>query len=446
MCAVLLAGSATGGTIQYNASRKNKTVEVATTPDSPGTLPRYILDSPDYALGGYQPAGSDVPSVSPATDRSSFYVRAPEDAFFIMRSAAGEHGQQSTAGRTVSVGTGTGVLRQIRGQWSIDARLSRSAVTAYGYGTIAEATLDALSRLRLDDEQLDLASFPSSYRVIPVENVDRVFLTYMPAKSGPFPLMLLVQETESYFDDLLRNARPVSRGERRYFVTELRGDGPEEIRTNVVWRLDESTAIRISASGPSATVLDLADAVRLATPDEWELVEAAAPLIAEPRDTTKDTLLSGTLDDGTPWDLSSKSRPKNATCHTVQLNSGSIDEGECVPDSATGPIRFASVATIAGQPIVFGITSRTSEDSNVVRVLDASGNEVGQDTTTDQDALDGRAFAIPLDADATGPFTVEVYDFDRDWYVSTYDDRDADLPYIKPGSQPLASTVVDRAP
>ena len=108
----------------------------------------------------------------------------------------------------------------------------------------------------------------------------------------------------------------------------------------------------------------------------------------------------------------------------------------------SGPIRFAKATEVAGVPFVFGLATAESADGYVVRVVDANGDELSQDTTYEQEARDGYSFAVPLPNDAVGPFTVELYDFDREWYDSTFDDRDGGLPYLKPGSSKIASTTV----
>jgi hypothetical protein len=151
---------------------------------------------------------------------------------------------------------------------------------------------------------------------------------------------------------------------------------------------------------------------------------------------TREVLLDGVLDDGTAWELVSYPTAVNTSCHVVNFISGPTNVESCVSDSATGPFRLVTATEASGVPFVFGLVGTGSEDSNVLRVLDAHGTEVAQNTR------DGRVFAIPLPKDAVGPFTIELYDFDREWYDSTFDDRDGDVPYLKPGSAKIASTRV----
>lgn len=209
----------------------------------------------------------------------------------------------------------------------------------------------------------------------------------------------------------------------------------------VSWSVEGSIWANLDAATSPEKLLALADTVTEATTSEWAAA-LAKDVQPGPPDPTQATLVDGTLDDGTAWALASDAKPSGAACHTVVLNSGDIHVGSCISNDSKGPFRMAKATDAKGAPIVFGITSITSEDSNVIRILDATGAEVGQDTTTDQTALDGRAFAIPLDPTAKGPFTVELYDFDREWYVASSDSREGDLPYLKPGSPLLATATV----
>jgi hypothetical protein len=75
----------------------------------------------------------------------------------------------------------------------------------------------------------------------------------------------------------------------------------------------------------------------------------------------------------------------------------------------------------------------------VVRITDAAGDVVAEDVTLDQRNFTGRAFGLALPSDSVAPFTVELFDYDREWYQSG--DQLPDT-YIRPGAKPLATAIV----
>jgi hypothetical protein len=111
----------------------------------------------------------------------------------------------------------------------------------------------------------------------------------------------------------------------------------------------------------------------------------------------------------------------------------------CIPANDSGPFRLLHARRVGDETLVFGVDAPDPRDNHVVRVIDAEGDIVAEDVTTDATGVDGRAFALTLPADSVAPFTVELYDFDREWFTAGETVPDS---FVRPGSAPIASNTV----
>jgi hypothetical protein len=86
--------------------------------------------------------------------------------------------------------------------------------------------------------------------------------------------------------------------------------------------------------------------------------------------------------------------------------------------------------------------SEWKAENQVVRVTDAEGDVVGEVVAYDQRLLKGRAFAFPLDKESVGPFTVELFDFDRTWYSENFDKNNEYDSFVSDEAEPILQLPV----
>ena len=417
-------------------SPSSRTVKVvANRPQQ--TLARLALHTPTYRLlnfGSYQ-------SNEPNGRLSGVHVRNGVDWFDVdvSRQADDASGPGSTE---LAIGVSSGRLYQEPTSWHITWDVGGKHLTAYGLGTVTPKTISTLALASVHPDGIGFTSLPSGYIAtdLPI-GVEGYGATYSTGRKNVADVSLEVQTHGPFAADYFA-AEQVQRGTRSYSINTYkdhkdRGLNSESFRT-VSW-LDGPMLVQVSGWIPSAELLNLADTVAPASPQEWaDMIELDGKLAAP----SVFSLLDGSLD-ATSWEFLSHVRTDGARCQPVEFVVGTTTSTQsCAPDSSDGPVRLLQATRVEGSLVVYGLTDADGSDSYVIRVIDeATNEEVAEDVTQDELQIAARAFVLPLDAGATGPFTVEVYEFERQWFIDNHDTR-TDNSYLRPDSDPVESATV----
>jgi hypothetical protein len=325
-------------------------------------------------------------------------------------------------------------------RWTVDEK----SIVGYGglYGSAKAEVLVALGQIRVLNDKLLFERGTSKFSAVALEqdpNQYGVALTGI--KNRAEQLNYSVQIDPSYAADYLANLKFIKRGNRTYYLLPASGGFSQ-----VSFRFG-TASVYVSGQVTQDRLLDFADTIREATPKEWEMVRERRfenePTAEEiPSD---NLLVDGQLDEDNRASANFElvvpppDEQKQKDCVTVVFTVKEQNKTSCIDKNSTEQFRLLETFTADGVTVVYGVDAPDERDNHVVRVTDAAGDVVAEDVTLDQRNFSGRAFGLALPNDSVAPFTVELFDYDREWYQSGEELPDT---YVRPGSRPLATAIV----
>jgi hypothetical protein len=441
--AALSVVGVTGGVVHQLALRPTPSpVDVVVQADAAAAEPRLVLRAPGFTAESYLPAVM----MTPAIDRpDTIYLRNGSRSFYVSISTPGSSFvfPEGSTKRSVAVGSAPGTLVQFNRGWSLDWTVDGVLLRGSGRRPPTDADLDVMGAVRTTSERnLSTAGpFPHGFSATLVERQEGGYLIGYrrdASDSGP-DYSLSVRPSPPFVEDFFEDQKIVERGGRRYAIESYDGKMAGPLLGAAV--TFEVGPFVVSVFGPSTadSVLGIAEQVREATLEEWAEVQSLRMDSSGP--SRPPALVDGDVD-GTPFSLTSP-RAASGVCPKVIFRAEGTVLDECLPASGASEFRLLSSTVVKGRTVVFGV-SPSAGDNQVIRIVDAAGDVVAEDVTVDQDLIDGRAFAVDIPADAVAPFTAELYDFDRSWYVEADPEPDS---FVRPGADRLESkTVPDPAP
>jgi hypothetical protein len=452
------------------ANHQNEKKKVVTKSTQQTDIPRLVMKSPGLRLSSYWPSSQSVHEFPNVT---RFHVRNGNEWFNLqLGTSFASNGPPSKEFKIRNV---DGVVRIEPSSWNVSWRIGELPISANGmFGNfpapnvgagpeISTHIQEAISAVSISNGILASTELPHGFKAIKMEGeFEGYSLSYVNAKLRSPPrrwtntapsittdsdlIQLHVSRGEPWvFEDYYTHAKVIHRDGRTYYLSE----GPNENAAGTIqlsgisWAVKKHVIADISSDPgrySAEELLSLADSVGSPSAEQWRDVEQMTQLIdslsAEKR---WEVLAEGAID-STEYALVANKRESGATCQTVELRWDESKVGACIEDSTLGLFRLLKVSVVNGSPIVFGVTEQTSPENHVVRIVDSAGSIVGEDVTTDETFVNGRSYAIELPNNAVGPFTVEFYDFDRTWYIDTYDSEDHDS-FVRPDAKPIATSI-----
>jgi hypothetical protein len=349
--------------------------------------------------------------------------------------------------KPVTIGGASGELAedadtdQTNVRWTVDEQ----PILGYGrlLGSAKAEVLAALGQIRFLNDKLVFERGTSKFSAVALEqDPNRYAVNLTGVKNRTEYVFYSVQKDQSYADDYRAGQKFAKRGNRTYYLIPTAGGFSQ------IWFRFGPATIDVSGQVTQDRLLDFADTLREATPEEWETVLARNMqngLIPE-EIPSKQVLIDGTLDED---DRASANfllavpppqEQKQKDCVTVVFTVKEKDETSCIAKNSTEQFRLLETFTADGVTVVYGVDAPDERDNHVVRVTDAAGDVVAEDVTLDQREFTGRAFGLALPADSVAPFKVELFDYDREWYQSGEELPDT---YVRPDSKPLATATVN---
>jgi hypothetical protein len=321
-------------------------------------------------------------------------------------------------------------------RWKVDGQ----AVVGYAnlFGPDQADALSALGQIRLVENTLVFEKGPSRFSAVALEDEPNQYgVNVSEVKDHTVSLHYSVGTAPSYARDYLVGDQPVKRGNRLYYLLSV-----SEGYTQVSFRFGQAEVF-VSGQVTQDRLLAFADTLTEATPEEWEEIVAkkfSNELSEEIR--TDNLLIDGQLDEDDPASAEFEfiaplvKDAEKAECVKVIFSVKVQNKTSCIDRNSAEQFRLLESVTVDGVTVVYGVDAPDERDNHVVRVTDAAGDVVAEDVTLDQRNFSGRAFALALPTDSVAPFTVELFDFDREWYSAGEDLPDT---YVRPDSTPIAS-------
>jgi hypothetical protein len=355
-------------------------------------------------------------------------------------------GLSPKSGQPVTLGGVSGELTEDSGsdlttvRWTVDEK----SIVGYGglYGSAKAEVLVALGQIRVLNDKLVFERGTGKFSAVALEqdpNQYGVALTGIKNRAEQF--FYSVQIDPSYADDYLANLKFTKRGNRTYYLLPANGGFSQ-----VSFRFG-TASVYVSGQVTQDRLLDFADTIREATPKEWETVLAQkmqnGPTAEEIP--SNNLLVDGQLDEDNRASANFElavpppDEQKQKDCVTVVFTVKEQNKTSCIDKNSTEQFRLLETFTADGVTVVYGVDAPDERDNHVVRVTDAAGDVVAEDVTLDQRNFTGRAFGLALPNDSVAPFTVELFDYDREWYQSGEELPDT---YVRPGAKPLATAIV----
>jgi hypothetical protein len=354
---------------------------------------------------------------------------------------------QPTGGTEVLVGTEPGYLVENKTEkfMNVHWKLGGHTITAWGMALGSERAelLAVLGQIRLEGDKLAFTPNGNKFTAVPLElgqnNYYQIGFSPIKLRSNLDLISLTVSPAPSYLDDYLSQQTTVLRNGRKYSTFEAPSGPPS---SQVSFRL-ETVIVDLYSQVPLDQLLKFADTVREATAGEWEAVLERE--ISDDSIPPVHTLVDGQLDEEDPSSAKFEliaplvKDADKSECVKVEFSVLDKKKTSCIAKNSTEQFRLLETVTADGVTVVYGVDSPDERDNHVVRVTDAAGDVVAEDVTLDQRNFTGRAFGLALPSDSVAPFTVELFDYDREWYQSG--DQLPDT-YIRPGAKPLATAIV----
>jgi hypothetical protein len=449
MCALTVLGFGTRQGLQLAKDRKPKELIVASdTPLTKSTEPRMVLRSDRYVLANLQ---RNIPD---PTSGEALQLTSKTTEIYLQVVSAAEFNARSQDPRTtpIQVGSNTGRIDRSDKWWTIAWTADGVGITASGSGTPDNTLVDSFGLLKVQgDKRFAPESLPKGFNVKRMTQRIGYNVYYDDPKRQGFQNIVgigvnLFEEGDGSMPTLdgpKVDGLTVSKAERNgrsYVLTSYQLPAPSKAQdVRVFWR-DGNYVVSFSAPGSIDDVLALADNVQPATASEWK----AAMATSTDEESRSTVLKKGRVDDevGTKFTLQADAVDSSTNCRTVALRWNDLELGACLSDDSKELVRMLKVTNVEGQPVVFGILSDESPENQVVRITDAEGDVVGEEVAYDQRLLNGRAFAFPLDTRAVGPFTVELFDFDRAWYSENFDKTSENGSFVSDEAEPILQLPV----
>jgi hypothetical protein len=349
-------------------------------------------------------------------------------------------------GKPVTVGALSGELTedissdQTTVHWTVDEK----PIVGYGrlFGPAKAEVLVALGQIRFLNSKLVFERGTSKFSAVALEqDPNRYDVNLTGVKNRAEQLNYSVQINPSYAADYLATLKFTKRGNRTYYLLPANGGFSQ-----VSFRFG-TAAVYVSGQVTQDRLLDFADTIGEATPKEWESVlehriENGQTAEEIP---SKQVLIDGILDEDNRASANFElavpppDEQKQKDCITVVFTVKEQNKTSCIDKNSTEQFRLLETFTADGVTVVYGVDAPDERDNHVLRVTDAAGDVVAEDVTLDQRDFTGRAFGLALPNDSVAPFTVELFDYDREWYQSGEELPDT---YVRPGSKPLATAIV----
>jgi hypothetical protein len=429
----LVGGLGTAASIRVAQSHKPTRVQVV-SPTVDAALPHLVAHADGWRPVMYMSAAEMLPS----PPQLSAHVRNGR-TWFDVTTTNGTGAlpvELDPRVETIAIGAATGQMVKQGGSFFIVWNVGGQRFRAYGNGVPGQETLDALAAVPSDPARLVSTAFPHGFTATITEALgDRYQINYAPSANAQ-PLRevnISVSSRPQYFEDYMQGRKTIDRGGRRYYVQPTAGVTVND----VVFRIGNAV-VNVGASSSADDLLAFVDTITEATPADWAQIEALPSMMngPGPYGPPPNVLVDGDIG-ATHYELITDDKGESCTSLTLHLAKQTVPY--CIPNSDADPFRLLHARAVGDETLVFGVDAPDPRDNHVVRVIDADGDIVAEDVTTDTHGIDGRAFALTLPADSVAPFTVELYDFDREWFTSGDTQPDS---YVRPGSAPLASKVV----
>jgi hypothetical protein len=418
-------------------------VQVASAEDDEQFPVKLTAHDPGYVVSTFRPP---TPTDG-ITLQSGLHLSNGSQWIDVTLQPASVETPQLTGGVSVMVGTETGYLVENTTEkfTNVFWKLGDRTVIAWGkaFGSARTELLAVLGQVRLTGDKLAFTSSAHKFTAVPLElarnNYYQIGFSPIKLRSNLDLISVTVSPSPSYLDDYLGQQTTVLRNGRKYSTFEAPSGPPS---SQVSFRIG-TTIVDLYSQVPLDQLLQFADTVREATPAEWEVVlEREIPDGSIP---TTHVLVDGQLDEDDPSSAKFEfiapvvKDAEKADCVKVVFNVLDKKKTSCIAKNSTEQFRLLETVTANGVTVVYGVDAPDERDNHVVRVTDAAGDVVAEDVTLDQRNFTGRAFGLALPNDSVAPFTVELFDYDREWYQSG-----DQLPetYVRPGSKPLATAIV----
>jgi hypothetical protein len=417
-------------------------VQVASAEDDRFPV-KLIAHDPGYVVSTFRPSSSSTE----ITPQSGLHLSNGSRWIDVTLQPASLQIPQPIGGTSVMVGTEPGYLVENKTEkfTNVSWKLGDRTLTAWGmaFGSERSELLAVLGQIRLPADKLVFTPNANKFTAVALE-LDRtdyyqVGFSRIKLRSNLDLISLTVSTAPSYLDDYLLQQTTVSRNGRKYSTFEAPSGPPS---SQVSFRLGK-VIVDLYSQVPLDQLLQFADTVRDATPAEWEAVLERE--IATGSIPATHVLVDGQLDEDDPSSAKFElivpvvKDADKAECVKVVFSVLDRKKASCIDKNSTEQFRLLESVTVDGVTVVYGVDAPDERDNHVVRVTDAAGDVVAEDVTLDQRNFTGRAFGLALPNDSVAPFTVELFDYDREWYQSG--DQLPDT-YIRPGSKPLATAIV----
>jgi hypothetical protein len=417
---------------------QTRTVEVASA-DTDRFAVKLMAHDPDYKVSGF----FSVPLGAVRQPPHGLHVRNGTVSIDVRLEQAENVGRTTTASKPVTIGSTTGELAEDKTANYITIRWTIDGQPVAGYGTdLGQSEADvlvALGQIRFVENKLVFERGTSKFSAVPLEDDPNFYgVDFRGTKRGDF-MSYSVEIRPSYADDYLVNQPTIKRGARTYYLYPA--------SSTIGQASFDFGSARVNVSGPVTQdrLLAFADTITEATPDEWETIVAHNTMNGPTEIPSKNVLVDGPLDEDNPssakfeFVVPSDDEQKQKECVTVIFTVKDQNKTSCIAKNSTDQFRLLETATADGVTVVYGVDAPDERDNHVVRVTDAAGDVVAEDVTLDQRNFTGRAFGLALPIDSVAPFTVELFDFDREWYQSSEELPDT---YVRPDSKPIATATV----
>jgi hypothetical protein len=416
-------------------------VQVASADSDPFAVKLFARD-PDFKVSMFY---SGQPMIDPNQQRGLHLSNG--SVWIDVRPAPQQMDGFNPKGSTpVTIGGVSGELNEDSGadlttvRWTVDETL----IAGYGnlFGSAKAELLVALGQIRVLNNKLVFERGNSKFSAVALEqDPNRYGVNLTGVKNRAEQLNYSVGIDPSYADDYLANQKFAKRGNRTYYLFPANGGFSQ-----ISFRFG-TASVYVSGQVTQDRLLDFADTLGEATQKEWESVLEHrienGPLAEEIP--SKQVLIDGILDEDNrasanfEFVVPPPDEQKQKDCITVVFTVKEQNKTSCIDKTSTEQFRLLETFTADGVTVVYGVDAPDERDNHVVRVTDAAGDVVAEDVTLDQRNFTGRAFGLALPNDSVAPFTVELFDYDREWYQSG-----EELPntYVRPGSKPLATAIV----
>jgi hypothetical protein len=422
-----IAAIGTTGGVQLAKSRKPKD-SVLTKVLSEQPLPKLVIDSPEFMVTSFFDQGE----ASEPTPYEVLHVRDGKGNWFNIRANPVTVDQVSdpSDGTPMKVGAYDAVLHQQPETWSVEWKTKETYIFVFGQGTLSPEVRSALASIeKLPAQPLSIKNPPPSFIAHRIEqdvakNYGIAYFGLVGRSQGSESVTLTVSSSQPFFEDYGGPFSIVTRNGRTIHVPKTSGNPWGQ---SVFWIDDSGAVVSMSGSLKAQELLALVDVVRPATDLEWRRVLKKKQLgFGQPWIDVLETGTIGEGDSAAEWQFTAPIS-KSKTCQSFQFSTNDQEKESCIPIADTDALQMAVATHIGTTPFVYGLTNdKASNDSYVVRITDASGDAYVEDLTTDQASVNKRSFAFQLPDDFGGPLTLELFSFDRQWYVDTFGQHDTD--------------------